>query len=526
MTVPRPGAALPTRSRTQEALAGLGVRSAPVRSTASQRLLEKASGWLAHRTSRRGFLVGAGVVGSALAVDPFGFVLKPGTAYASVCGPGSACSTGWTVFCATINQGVNACPPGSIAAGWWKADGASLCGGQARYIIDCNSSCTRCSSPGTRAGICSASCWSCSCTCGPQSSCDQRKVCCNSFRYGQCNTQVRQVGGIQCRVVSCTPPYVFENCSTSVLVDNRTSEHSSSELPTVWNAISARYQQLGENGSILGATVYGQVPVQGGTTQRYQNGQILQTPTGVFEVVGPIEKRWVALGGAAGVLGLPITGFFEVPDGGHATRFERGRITSHPVHGTWETVGKVFTKYELLGSEGGPLGFPTSGDTTTAGGGHAGSFTNGRVSASQAGAFAVLGAVADQYRALGLEAGRLGHPTSDTASNDRGAGVFTSFQNGRISSKRGAGTHWMGPEIAEAYRLRGSEPGELGYPTGDQVESGTLLVVTFETATLTYDPATGQVLQGPVQQPPEEPVPRGKRRIRDLPPRPPVTAAG
>ncbi len=518
--------ALPRRSSTQQALSGLGVRTIPLEASASQRLVEKAAGWLERRTSRRGFLVGAGVVGSALAVDPFGFVLTPGTAYASVCGPGSACSTGWTVFCATINKGVNACPPGSIAAGWWKADGASLCGGKARYIIDCNSTCSRCSSPGTRAGICASDCWSCSCTCGPQSSCDRRKVCCNSFRYGQCNTQVRQVGGIQCRVVSCTPPYVFENCSTGLLVDNRTSEHSSSELPTVWNAISARYQQLGENGSILGATVYGQVTVPGAIAQRYQNGQILQTPQGVFEVVGPIEKRWVALGGATGILGLPITGWFDAPDGGRATRFALGRISSRPTTGTWETVGEVAATFERLGSEGGPLGYPTSGDTATPGGGHAGSFTGGRISSSGAGTYAVLGDVATKYRRLGLEGGRLGPPTSDTASNDGGAGVFTRFERGRICSRRGPGTHWMGLEIAEAYRVRGSEPGPLGYPTGDQVERDGLLVVTFENATLTYDPATGQSTQGPVQEPPIEPVPPGKRRIADVPLRPRVSGPG
>ena len=86
----------------------------------------------------------------ALVVDTVGFALRPQSAYASVCGPGSSCSSGWTVFCATINNGVNACPPGSIAAGWWKADGASLCGGRARYIVDCNATCSRCAGCGSR----------------------------------------------------------------------------------------------------------------------------------------------------------------------------------------------------------------------------------------------------------------------------------------------------------------------------------------------------------------------------------------
>ena len=38
---------------------------------------------------------------------------------------------------------------------------------------------------------------------GSTATCDQRKLCCNAFRYGQCNTQVKCSGGVHCRVVSC-----------------------------------------------------------------------------------------------------------------------------------------------------------------------------------------------------------------------------------------------------------------------------------------------------------------------------------
>ena len=36
--------------------------------------------------------------------------------------------------------GTNSCPPGTIAGGWWKADGSSYCAGP-RYYIDCNATC-------------------------------------------------------------------------------------------------------------------------------------------------------------------------------------------------------------------------------------------------------------------------------------------------------------------------------------------------------------------------------------------------
>ena len=129
-------------------LADLGVTRDPAApdplatATLSQRIVHKATSFFGRRTSRRSFLTRTAVVGSALAVGPVDFLLKPGTAYGYLCG---TCSDGWTAFCCTINGGSNTCPPGSFIAGWWKADNAAYCCGSARYIIDCNASCpTQC----------------------------------------------------------------------------------------------------------------------------------------------------------------------------------------------------------------------------------------------------------------------------------------------------------------------------------------------------------------------------------------------
>jgi hypothetical protein len=393
--------------------------------TLSQRAVDTVTGWLARRTSRRGFLVRAGLVGTALAVDPTGYVLRPGTAYAAVCGPGSGASSGWTVFCATVNDGVNACPPGSIAAGWWKADGASLCGGKARYIIDCNATCSRCSSPGARAGICSSSCWSCSCRSGLPGTCDQRKVCCNAFRYGQCNQDVRQVGGVHCRVVSCTPPWRFEECSTAPATDNRTVDHNSDKLPQRYTSITARYIAIGENGSELGASVYGEVAVAGGTAQRYQRGRISSArATGTWETVGPVSARYVATGAEGGPLGFPVAAPAAAAGGGRAQTFERGRISWRAATGAFEVGAPLAAAYEALGGEGGSLGYPVSGTTAVAGG-LAVRFERGRLSWSAAtGARATHGAIARRYAELGGEAGPLGFPVADERREDDSPGPW------------------------------------------------------------------------------------------------------
>ncbi len=409
-------------------------------STLTMRAVDTVTGWLARRTSRRGFLVRAGLLGSALAVDPTGYVLRPGSAYAAVCGPGSSATSGWTVFCATINDGVNACPPGSIAAGWWKADGASLCGGKARYIIDCNATCASCTSPGARPGICSSSCWSCSCTSGLAGTCDQRNVCCNAFRYGQCNQDVRQVGGVHCRLVSCTPPWRFEDCSTAPATDNRTVDHNSDKLPQRYTAITARYIALGENGSVLGATVFGEVATAGGTVQRYQNGRIsYRADLGARETVGAVSARYLALGAERGVLGFPVSPSLTLPDLGLASRFERGRISWLPDVGAFEVTAPLSTLYEELGAETGALGYPVSG-TESAGEVLFSRFQRGRISWSAAtGAHSTRGAFAQRYEQSGAEAGPLGLPLgeqrADTASPFKRFGIGSvsqEFQNGTL----------------------------------------------------------------------------------------------
>lgn len=491
---------------TADALQALGRGS---EHSVAQRTADAVTGWLARRTSRRGFLVRASVVGSALAVDSVGFVLRPQSAYASVCGPGASCSSGWTVFCATINNGINACPPGSIAAGWWKADGASLCGGKARYIVDCNATCSRCGGTGT--GICARSCWSCRCECGPSTSCDQRKTCCNAFRYGQCHQEVPQVGGVTCRVVSCTPPWKWEQCSTAPATDNNTRNHSSAQLPTSYSSISARYIALGENGSRLGATVYGEIGVAGGRAQRYEQGRISSSAaTGVHEVLRPVVDRFLATGGEGGPLGFPVTGTVVPRDRrGLVNRFQRGRISFHPDLGTFVLTGAIALRYSGAGGEDGGLGFPISDSAVTADSvGSFARFQRGR--ASQRGSGEVVlthDVVAEAYERAGGEVGALGFPVA--AEEAVSGGRVQRFEHGRISAGAATGARWLSRAIADKYVELGAETSALGFPTTDETDvrawpwksegNPEIRAVTFEHGSITHEVFTGRVL---VQQNP------------------------
>ena len=176
----------------------------------AERLVDRLAG---RGTSRRGFLTAATLTGAALAVDPVGFITRPQTAYATVCGPDAACGSGYTVMCCTVNAGRNTCPPNTFRGGWWKADRSSYCGGHARYYIDCNAL------PGHH--------FDCR-LCYPTPTCDKRRYACNIFRYGQCNPQIVGTTAVVCRQISCIPPWELypHACSSSSATDNATALHT------------------------------------------------------------------------------------------------------------------------------------------------------------------------------------------------------------------------------------------------------------------------------------------------------------
>ncbi|MDH3426024.1 MAG: hypothetical protein OEM22_05055 [Acidimicrobiia bacterium] len=188
-----------------------------------QRWVVDSADLLDRRLNRRSFITRAAMVGTALSVAPLDFILRPVTAYAAICSCagtscscGALCCDGYTDFCCSI-YGSNTCPPGSIAAGWWKADGSGLCDNgspQPRYYIDCNAECGQ----------------NFTCQCG-LGSCDHRKTACTNFRYGQCNADTGCVGAIVCRVVTCTPPWLWDpSCGTSSATDNFTRFHNAACL--------------------------------------------------------------------------------------------------------------------------------------------------------------------------------------------------------------------------------------------------------------------------------------------------------
>jgi uncharacterized protein with LGFP repeats len=469
--------------------------SAPV----SQRLVDRAAGFLAARSTRRGFLARTAVVGSALAVSPAAFVLRPVTAYAAVCGPGADCASGWTAFCCTTS-GANTCPPGTFVGGWWKADASSFCCGGPRYYIDCQNMCTGCSAGcGGYNSFCSSGCINGSCHCA-SGSCDQRRVSCNYFRYGQCHQEVACGGPVACRMVSCTPPYqLFAECSNASATDNATAEHSAPCLPGgCAGAIEQHYYDLGGPAGFLGAPQTGELPTPDGVGRftHYEYGSIYWTPaTDAWEVHGRIRDLWAGLGWERSFLGYPVTDELPTPNGrGRFNHFQGGSIYWSPATGPHEVHGGIRSVWAAHGWEAGVLGFPVTDELPGRDGqGRYNHFEGGSVYWSPAtGGHEVHGEIRNAWARLGWELSFLGYPVTDELPTPDGRGRFNHFQGGSIYWSPGSGAHEVHGGIRGAWAALGWEAGRLGYPVTDEHDIAGGRASDFEHGRISWDAATGQ----------------------------------
>ena len=199
----------------------------------SRTVVNALSRVVAHRTSRRGLLARSAFGATALAVAPVAFTMRPISAHAAICSCANSscacsdlCCDGFSDFCCKLT-GENLCPPNTVVAGWWKADGTGFCdvgdSPRPRYYLDCNHLCEDGCGCGWT-GVCSSSCTDADCHC--LEGCDSRSVDCTRFRYGQCNQDIVCVGPIACRIVTCVPPWQWDgSCNDTPATDNSTGSH-------------------------------------------------------------------------------------------------------------------------------------------------------------------------------------------------------------------------------------------------------------------------------------------------------------
>ncbi len=120
----------------------------------------------------------------------------------------------------------------------------------------------------------------------------------------------------------------------------------------------------------------------GGLSSRFDGADIYwKDGVGAFEVHGAIRDAWMRLGGVTGFLGYPASDETPVMGGSHeigrSNRFEGGTIYWSAASGAFECHGDIGAQYAAVGGPAGALGFPTSNETDTPGGGRFNAFQNG-----------------------------------------------------------------------------------------------------------------------------------------------------
>ena len=236
----------------------------------------------------------------------------------------------------------------------------------------------------------------------------------------------------------------------------------------------------GRPGSVLGRSLTAEYAVAGGKCQDYFRGVICWSPTtGAHAVIGEINRRYRAAGGAAGVLGFPTSDEKVSPDGvGKYSNFSGSGGSSiywSPTAGAHDVRGAIRAKWKALGAETGPLGYPITDEKRTPDGVGTYNDFSGAGGASvywskKTGAHSVTGAIRAKWTALGAETG-LGYPTSDTTKSADKVGLYNHFSGAGGNSifwSPTTGAHFVMGAIRSKWAAQGWETGPLRYPITDE----------------------------------------------------------
>ncbi|ANN14564.1 sugar dehydrogenase [Amycolatopsis orientalis] len=169
--------------------------------------------------------------------------------------------------------------------------------------------------------------------------------------------------------------------------------------------------------------------------------------TGAHPVFGRIRVKWKALGAEAGELGYPTTDESITPDkAGRYNHFSKNASIYYTVQTDAKAIwGRIRARWEALGWEAGPMGYPTMEEATTPDG--IGRYVHFTKAGSiywtmQTDAHGVWGAIRQRWEALKWEAGYLRYPTTDEfavtggrQNNFQGGYVFWNASNGAVTDR-------------------------------------------------------------------------------------------
>ena len=297
----------------------------------SARLVERIARRLG-TLSRRGFLARTAVVGSALAVDPKGYVLTPQRAYSTICGPANTAASGYSVLCCTVNKGSTPARrarspraggrrPGPRGAAVATATSSTATPGASRAAPAAP---TTTSATG-RAGTARAA----SGSTAPVTSAGTAAT--PSATASATPTSGAAVG-VACRVASCVPPYRWDSCATTALVDNTTAEQGAPCLQGCGAILRGTTSWAPTGPTSAPPSAPSGRSATGRPHVDYRGGSIYWTRrTGARAIHGAARSAWLPSGGPRGPLGYPTAERAVSPERKPwDQRFQQGVVCDSP----------------------------------------------------------------------------------------------------------------------------------------------------------------------------------------------------
>ncbi len=269
--------------------------------------------------------------------------------------------------------------------------------------------------------------------------------------------------------------------------------------------IDKRYQDEPALRQLLGAPTGPEVFDGTVRYRTYASGRLYWSAgTGVKYIKGEILAKYLAAGGHK-KFGPPATDETATPDGvGRYNHFPNwpGTLQSsiywtastgaHPVY------GRIRVKWAALGWETGPLGYPTTDESGTPDGiGRYNHFSKGAsiYYTVQTDARAIWGRIRVRWQALGWESGPLGYPTTDESMTPDGVGRYNHFTKaGSIYWTQATDSHAVYGAIRQRWAALGWERSYLRYPSTDEFTISIGRQNSFQGGYITWNRTSGQVI--------------------------------
>jgi uncharacterized protein with LGFP repeats len=161
----------------------------------------------------------------------------------------------------------------------------------------------------------------------------------------------------------------------------------------VTGTIYLKYRALNETQGLLGYPTDEEQPAgSDGRSEVFENGMLVSSPRGVFEVHGAIYSNY-GTDDLTGELGRPVSDVHDIIGGSTTAAaspkyrgpaeisvFEHGAIVATPNGGVYRVPDPLYTRWQRMGGVNGQLGLPTNGYSTAGGLGQ--QFQGGRLFAT------------------------------------------------------------------------------------------------------------------------------------------------